>query len=174
MQFNIISPWKVMALTGTVFGILSGCAYQVVETSVPVETSFTISVTGYGAMNENKKLTAAQQRLLGMRSSKMDAYRALAERVRGMRLSGSTSVNNMMVKGDVYNAFLESYMRGARVVSISPMGDDAYKTVLELVIDQSFYTCLTTSAIHDPQCSPDSSNQQHYTTVRVEATPEFF
>lgn len=174
MQFNIYSPWKVMVFTGIVLGIISGCAYQVVETSVPVESSFTLSVTGYGAMNENKKLTAAQQRLLGMRSSKMDAYRALTERVRGMRLSGSTSVDKMMVKGDIYNAYIESYMRGARVVSVSPMGDDAFKTVLELVIDQSFYTCLTTSAIYDPQCSPDSTNQQRYTTVRVEATPEFF
>ena len=174
MQFNIFSPWKVIAIAGIVLSILSGCAYQVVETSVPVEQSFTLSVTGYGAINENKKLTAAQQRLLGMRSSKMDAYRALAERVRGIRLSGSTSVDNMMVKGDVYSAYIESYMRGARVVSVNPMGDDAYKTVVELVIDQSFYNCLTTSAIHDPQCSQANTNKERYTTVRVEATPQFF
>jgi len=174
MLFKILSPWTVLVFAGTALSILSGCAYQVVETSVAVDNSFTVSVTGYGAINENKKLTAAQQRLLGMRSSKMDAYRALAERVRGIRMSGSTSVDKMMVKGDIYNTYIESYMRGARVVSVSPMGDDAYKTVLELVIDQSFYTCLSTSAIYDPQCSPAESNKLRYTTVRVEATPEFF
>jgi len=174
MHIKIFSPWMVLAISGIVFGFLSGCAYQVVETSVAVDNSFTLSVTGYGAINESKKLTAAQQRLLGMRSSKMDAYRALAERVRGIKLSGSTSVDNMMVKGDVYNAYIETYMRGARVVSISPMGDDAFKTVLELVIDQSFYNCLSTSAIYDPLCSSADNNKLRYTTVRVEATPDFF
>src|SRR5262245_49651596 len=41
----------------------------------------TIRVTGYGAAPYSNELTPTQRKLLSMRSSKLDAYRAIAEQV---------------------------------------------------------------------------------------------
>lgn len=117
-----------------------------VEQQVDPVAPMVLRVVGYGAINPNSKsLSEPQRRLLAIRSSKMDAYRALAERVYGMQVQGSTTVRDMVVQNDNFRSYVETYMHGARVVSADVMADGTVETVLEMVVDNGFRTCLQTS-----------------------------
>lgn len=118
---------------------------QPVEQEVDPVAPMVLRVVGYGATNTKSATTTQQQRLLAIRSSKLDAYRALAERVYGMSVQGSTTVRDMVVQNDSFKTYVETYMHGARVVSADVMPDGTVETVLEMVIDNGFRTCLQTS-----------------------------
>lgn len=102
-----------------------------------------LQASGYGAVNEQAgNLSPQQQRLMAMRSSKLDAYRTLAERVYGTAIVGNTTVENLVVQDDRYRAYVDTYIYGARVVMQSPLPDGGYETIVEMVIDQGFRNCL--------------------------------
>lgn len=95
-----------------------------------------ISAIGHGAMSSYDGYTAGQKRLMAMRASKLDAYRSLAEQVYGIRLTGNTTVSAMMAQNDSFRVYIDAYLRGARVQSITPMADGNYETVLEMDFDE--------------------------------------
>ena len=74
----------------------------------------------------------AQQRLMAIRASKLDAYRSLTEQVYGQQLDATTTVADMMVQSDTFRARVEGVIYGAVLVSITPAGDDTYETTLSL------------------------------------------
>jgi len=88
--------------------------------------------TGYATISVQNHKTAAQQRLLAIRASKLDAYRSLAEQVYGQHLDASTTVSQMTVMSDTFRARVEGVIYGAVLVSITPVGDDTYETTLSL------------------------------------------
>lgn len=105
-----------------------------------------LRVVGYGAVDYNSKNHSdSQRRLLAVRASKMDAYRALAERVYGMSVQGSTTVRDMVVQDDRFRSYVETYMHGARVLSADVLSDGTVETTLEMAIDHGFRTCLQTT-----------------------------
>jgi outer membrane protein FlgP len=91
-----------------------------------------VSAAGYGAPPQIEGLSGAQRRLMSMRASKLDAYRALAETVQGFRLAGSTTVAALSVQNDSFRIYVDAYLRGARVVSMNALPEGAYETLLEL------------------------------------------
>ena len=74
----------------------------------------------------------AQQRLLAIRASKLDAYRSLTEQVYGQQLDATTTVADMTILSDTFRAKVEGVIYGATVVSITPVGDDTYETTMSL------------------------------------------
>ena len=94
--------------------------FQPVEQEIDPVAPMVLRVVGYGATNESSEQSATQKRLMAIRASKLDAYRAMAERVYG------TSIH------------------GARVVSTEFMADGSVETILEMTIDQGFRNCLQT------------------------------
>ncbi|MAE92073.1 MAG: hypothetical protein CMI13_09910 [Oleibacter sp.] len=118
--------------------------FKPVEQEVDPIAPMVLRVVGYGAMEESKNRTSVQRRLMAIRASKMDAYRAMAERVYGTSIQGSTTVKDMVVQNDRFRTYVETYMHGARVVSSDVMPDGSVETVLEMVIDQGFRNCLQT------------------------------
>lgn len=118
--------------------------FQPVEQEVDPIAPMTLRVVGYGATDMAGKKSDAQRRLLAIRAAKMDAYRAMAERVYGISVQGSTTVRDMVVQNDRFRSYVETYMHGARVVSTDVMPDGTVETVLEMVIDQGFRNCLQT------------------------------
>lgn len=105
-----------------------------------------LRVVGYGAVDYNSKNhSAAQRKLLAVRASKMDAYRALAERVYGMSVRGNTTVRDMIVQDDRFRSYVETYMHGARVLSADVLADGTVETTLEMAIDHGFRNCLQTT-----------------------------
>ena len=97
-----------------------------------VETRETITATGYAVVSIQNHKTPAQKRLLAIRASKLDAYRALTEQVYGQHLDATTTVADMTVMSDTFRTRVEGVIYGAVLVSITPAGDDTYETTLSL------------------------------------------
>ena len=97
-----------------------------------VEKRETLVATGYAVVSVQNHKVPAQQRLLAIRASKLDAYRALTEQVYGQQLDASTTVADMTVMSDTFRAKVEGVIYGAVLVSITPVGEDTYETTLSL------------------------------------------
>ena len=105
-----------------------------VETKVVpvVERRSAIRSTGYAVISVQPSDVDAQQRLLAIRASKLDAYRGLTEQVYGQYLDATTTVADMAVLSDTFRTQVEGVIYGAEVVSIAPVGEDTYETTLSL------------------------------------------
>jgi hypothetical protein len=147
---NHLSPCSTWALGGLLLLALSGCqtlmpwpSATVKETKATkiesagliaplVEKRETLTATGYAVISVQNHRNPAQQRLMAIRASKLDAYRALTEQVYGQQLDATTTVADMMVQSDTFRARVEGVIYGAVLVSITPAGDDTYETTLSL------------------------------------------
>lgn len=98
-----------------------------------------ISGVGYGAESTFEGYTPGQRRLMAIRSAKLDAYRSLAEQLYGIKIDSNTSVATLTAQNDSFRARVNALVRGARIVSITPMSDNNYETVLEVYVDKSFF-----------------------------------
>ncbi len=103
-----------------------------------------IRVTGYSAFDADAEADAKSEskRLLALRASKLDAYRSLAERVYGLSIYGKSMVKDFVLKEDRFAVGLDSYIRGARVVSVNEKQGIGFETVLELMLPGNFNDCL--------------------------------
>jgi len=97
-----------------------------------MEKRETFVATGYSVISVQNSKNPSQQRLLAIRASKLDAYRALTEQVYGQQMDASTTVADMTVMNDTFRARVEGVIYGANLVSITPIGDDTYETTLSL------------------------------------------
>jgi len=97
-----------------------------------VEKRETLVATGYAVVSIQNHKNPAQQRLLAIRASKLDAYRSLTEQVYGQQLDATTSVADMTIMSDTFRAKVEGVIYGAVLVSIAPVGEDTYETTLSL------------------------------------------
>ena len=147
---NHLSRCSTWALGGLLLLALSGCqtltpwpVATVKETKTTkiesagliaplVEKRETLTATGYAVISVQNHRNPAQQRLMAIRASKLDAYRALTEQVYGQQLDATTTVADMMVQSDTFRARVEGVIYGAVLVSITPAGDDTYETTLSL------------------------------------------
>ena len=97
-----------------------------------LERKETMVATGYAVISIQNHKNPAQQRLLAIRASKLDAYRALTEQVYGQQLDATTTEADMTVLNDTFRTRVEGVIYGATLVSITPVGDDTYETTLSL------------------------------------------
>jgi hypothetical protein len=56
----------------------------------------------------------------------------LTEQVYGQQLDASSTVADMVVTNDTFRTKVEGVIYGARLVSITPIGEDTYETTLSL------------------------------------------
>lgn len=97
-----------------------------------VEKRETVTATGYAVISAQPHKLAAQQRLMAIRAAKLDAYRALTEQVYGQYVDANTTVADMVVMNDSMRTKVEGVVYGARLVSITPVGEDTYEVTLSL------------------------------------------
>ena len=122
--------------------VLTGCKSINVATAKPpesanmlaplVEKRETLTATGYAVVSVQNHRNPAQQRLMAIRASKLDAYRALTEQVYGQQIDATSTVADMTVTSDSFRAKVEGVIYGAVLVSITPVGEDTYETTLSL------------------------------------------
>lgn len=115
------------------------------EPAAPVEP-IRLTETGVAAISELKKFSKAQKELMAMRASKLDAFRALSERLYGTTILGSSKVEDLVLTNDHMRTLVESLLRGAKVVSTRKMPIGGYETMVELVISPELQLCLSNSA----------------------------
>ncbi len=126
------------AVTTIMLGLfLTGCAtnqekYDNAILEAMVDQNRNILATGYAVISIQQHDNPAQQRLLSIRASKLDAYRTLMEQVYGQYLDANTTVAQMVVESDSFRARVQGVIYGAQLVSITPVGDDTYETTLSL------------------------------------------
>ena len=106
--------------------------------SIPYRT-VKLTAIGYGNMGVFDGYTPGQKRLMAMRAAKLDAYRALAEQIHGVRVTGNSTVAAMVSQNDSFRVLVDAYVRGAKVASITPMAENNYETVLELELGSDFF-----------------------------------
>jgi hypothetical protein len=97
-----------------------------------VEKRETITATGYAVVSVQSHRNQSQQRLMAIRASKLDAYRSLTEQVYGQQLDASATVADMVLTSDTFRTRVEGVIYGAKLVSITPVGEDTYETTLSL------------------------------------------
>jgi len=97
-----------------------------------MERQQTIRATGYAVISTQNHKNSSQQRLMAIRASKLDAYRALTEQVYGQQLDATTTVAEMMVTSDTFRTRVQGVIYGAVLESITLIGDDTYETTMSL------------------------------------------
>ncbi|WP_165855957.1 LPP20 family lipoprotein [Marinobacter sp. JSM 1782161] len=158
---------------------LTGCASSSTEDrqrAIAAERlePIVVRVSGFGTYADatNDRLDT-RKRLLARRASKLDAYRALAERVYGTVIYGSSTVNDFVLNNDNFRSYVDSYIRGAKLVAVNEHSDGVVESVMELKLESRFRACVAMSEDRDvPERCPipmpmgnDSRGDVHAETV---------
>ena len=125
-----VATISLSVLLGACAGNTAKYNQAIMETMVDQRQS--ILATGYAVISIQHHDNPAQQRLLSIRASKLDAYRSLMEQVYGQYLDANTTVAEMVIESDSFRARVQGVIYGAQLVSITPVGDDTYETTLSL------------------------------------------
>lgn len=142
-MFKLFVSAALIGLTS----LIAGCETPVFNPSpAPLPKIVKVTAVGYGASNANDGYTAGQRKLMAMRASKLDAYRALAEQVQGIRVNGNSTVSSMVAQADSYRVYVDAYLRGVQVVAVTPREDGSYETMVELTLDDQFFSAFAHSA----------------------------
>ena len=91
-----------------------------------------ITGVGYAPISTQPAATDEARRLLAIRASQLAAMRNLAEQLYGLRLQSASSMTGSTVRADSIRASVAGTVAGAKIVRITPKGDDTYETVVEL------------------------------------------
>jgi len=142
-----------------------------------------VRATGYGAPPK-AYYSDAQRRLMSMRAAKIDAYRSLAERVKGVQIWGGTTIGDMVVENDRFRVFLDTYLVGAKLIMQTPHEDGSYEATVEMVIGQKMVKDLVDSRVMeaptamDDCVTPGSQHTRHedreYTAPSRVAKSDFY
>ncbi|UZE95456.1 LPP20 family lipoprotein [Alkalimarinus alittae] len=137
-----------LILMATLIGLLSSCAGTVDDDSEANSRTealppILIRVSGYGTYENDKDRLSERKRLMAMRASRLDAYRALAERVYGTVIFGASTVSDFVLEHDNYRTMVDSVIRGAKVITVTEHKGGTYETVVELLLEPRFRECLS-------------------------------
>jgi hypothetical protein len=92
-----------------------------------------IEVNGLGATPVNA-LTTAQATLMARRAAILEGYKALTERLYGIRINGRDTVRNMILQNSTLRAYVEGLIRGAKIEE-EEYKNGIYKVVMSLKFD---------------------------------------
>jgi len=94
-----------------------------------------ISVVGQGVAPMNTT-SPAQAYALAKRAAVADAYRAIAEKVKGVRIDGQDLIKNMMVKRSTIRTSVKAMVRNANVVETT-FKEGLCEVEMEIIISHS-------------------------------------
>lgn len=137
--------FAVIAAVAALSASLAGCTTvnkspSPVIDAAPVAANPKIQAVGYGAMPTDPGLSTGQKRLMAIRASKLDAYRTLVEQIYGTRITSHSVVNAGTMQHDAFRAYVDAFVRGAKVITVTPIADGSYETVLEVELNSDFRT----------------------------------
>lgn len=91
-----------------------------------------LTATGYATIDDQSGGSAALKRLKAIRVAKLDAYRILAAQVYGQYIDASTSIGDMVLASENFEARVRGVIYDARLERITPVGQDTYEVTLSL------------------------------------------
>lgn len=136
-----------------------------------------ITVQGMGVA-PTYAVNAIQARMLARRAAVVDAYRQLAEMVKGVNVDSETTIENMMVTSDVTKTKVTALIQGARIVSEQAVDGGGYTVTMEMSVfgaSNSLATAvLPTDTVPTGFPAPDASvpaSTPSSVQVNVQVTP---
>lgn len=97
-----------------------------------------ISVSGQGVAPVNTN-SPAQAYALAKRAAIADAYRLIAEKVKGVRVEGIDTIKNMMVKRSTVRTYVDAMIRNASVIETN-FNEGLCEVEMEIVLTYSQFT----------------------------------
>ena len=119
-----------------VFAIAAFIGVNSVNASAAVEPDWAnkvVQVVGMGAQPANA-VNPAQARMMARRAAVADAYRQLAESIKGVNVDAENTVENMMVTSDVVKTKVNAMIQGAVVVSEKEIPGGGYEVTMQVPI----------------------------------------
>jgi hypothetical protein len=104
---------------------------------------------GHGNQGSYSQYNVGQQKLMAMRAAQVNAYRSLAEQVHGFRIWGNTTVSAFVTQNDSVRTYVDAFIRGARLVDMTSIGDGNFEATVELNLPPDFTDCVRLT----PQCA---------------------
>ena len=135
-------------------GFLSSSRSSSLSDARPIK----ITALGYGAASAYERYTEGQKKLMAMRASKLDAYRAIAEQVYGVRVTGGSTVAAMIAKDDGFRVSIDAYIRGARVVEVKHVADGSYETSMEMDFDEEAFQAFLAQSLARQNSATESKS----------------
>ena len=102
---------------------------------LPINSSLRIDVLGQGVAPTNTS-SPAQAYALAKRAATADAYRLIAEKVKGVRIEGDDLVKNMMVKRSTVRTTVKAMVRNANIVETT-FKDGLCEVEMEIVLSHA-------------------------------------
>lgn len=134
---------------------LIGCAGKGEPPQAKPLDPITVRESGFGTFANIADRTQSRARLQARRASRLDAYRNLAERVYGTVIYGGSTVNEFVLESDKFRSYVDSYIRGAKVVAVNEYNDGVIETVMELQLEPRFRACVANvDPINTPKLCP--------------------
>ena len=93
----------------------------------------TVTVVGNG-IAPPATVNAAQAKALAKRAATVDAYRQLAESVKGVNVDSESTVENMMVLSDVTKTKVNATIQGARILKVDYLPDGMCEVTMQVSI----------------------------------------
>lgn len=122
---------------------LAGCGHLYVQHAAEPLDEIIVRESGFGTFVSEDQNDLIRQRLNARRASRLDAYRNLAERVYGTAIYGGSTVNEFVLENDRFRSYVDSYIRGAKVIAVNELDDGVVETVMELALAPSFRHCVS-------------------------------
>ncbi len=107
------------------------------EQVLTAQESVIISVVGQGVAPMNT-ISPAQAYALAKRAAVADAYRLIAEKVKGVRVDGQDLVKNMMVKRSIVRTSVQAMVRNSNIVETT-YKEGLCEVEMEIVLYYSKY-----------------------------------
>ena len=112
--------------------LLAGCVGNEEQLRADSIQQLPYRAVGYASLRVQPGSTPAQKQLMAIRAAKAAAMRELAEKIFGADVSGQTSLIGGGVYSDKLRSSVDGLVRGARVVSLTPIRNAVYEAVLEV------------------------------------------
>lgn len=172
-----ISKLFMACLMAMTFMVVSAASAFAAGTGMDWSGDSKITVQGTGVAS-TYAVNAVQARMLARRAAVVDAYRQLAEMVKGVNVDSETTVENMMVTSDVTKTKVTALIQGARVVSEQAIDGGGYAVTMEMSVfgaSNSLATAvLPTNTVPTSFPAPDASvpaSTPSSVQVNVQVTP---
>lgn len=128
-----ISKLLTACLMTMMIMVLSAASVFAAGTGMDWSGENKLTVQGMGVA-PTYAVNSVQARMLARRAAVVDAYRQLAELVKGVNVDSETTVENMMVTSDVTKTKVTALIQGARIVSEQAVDGGGYTVTMEMSV----------------------------------------
>jgi hypothetical protein len=93
-----------------------------------------LEVTGVGVVPCNGACSTAQAKVMARRAAIVDGYKALSEKLYGIKINGRDTVKNMILQNSSIRAYVSGLIRGANIEE-EDFKDGVYSVVMSIKIN---------------------------------------